>query len=91
MLFTDEMFEGFTRSRIADTNTGTEVLFSLDAESLEEVDELAKKATEAGGKVFAQPGESQGWMYGCGFADLDGHLWNVLYMDMSKMPGTKNV
>ena len=91
MLFTEEMFQGFTRSRIADTNMGTEVLFSIDAESREEVDELAKKATTAGGKVFAEPGENQGWMYGCGFADLDGHLWNVLYMDMSKMPGVKNV
>ena len=36
---------------------------------------------------LASPAESQGWMYGCAFADPDGHRWNVLYMDMSKMPG----
>jgi predicted lactoylglutathione lyase len=41
----------------------TEVLLSFDAESRQEVDELAKKVTAAGGKVFAQPGENQGWMY----------------------------
>jgi len=62
-------------------------LISIDAESREEVDEWAKKVTAAGGNVFAQPAENQGWMYGCAFADLDGHRWNVLYMDMSKMPG----
>ena len=35
------------------------------------------------------PVESQGWMYACGFEDLDGHRWVMLYMDMSKMPGKK--
>ena len=86
MLFAEPLFEGFTRHKIADTKQGTEVLFSIDAESREEVDELARKAADAGGNVFAQPGESQGWMYGCGFEDLDGHRWNVLHMDMSKIP-----
>jgi hypothetical protein len=87
MLFSEEMFKGFTRIGLSDTRQSSEVLFSIDAESREEVDELAHKAKEAGGNVFAQPGESQGWLYGCGFADLDGHRWNVLYMDMAKMPG----
>jgi predicted lactoylglutathione lyase len=52
------------------------------------VDELAETAKAAGGTVYAEPGENQGWMYGCGFSDPDGHRWNVLYMDMSKMPGS---
>jgi predicted lactoylglutathione lyase len=86
MLFNEKTFEGFTQSKTADVAQQAEVLFSIDAESREEVDELAKKATAAGGNVFAKPGEKQGWMYGCAFADLDGHRWNVLYMDMSKMP-----
>lgn len=86
MLFSEATFEKFTGNKIADTKQGTEVLFSIDAESREEVDEMAKKAAAAGGVVFAKPGESQGWMYGCGFADPDGHRWNVLYMDFSKMP-----
>ncbi len=85
MLFTEEAFKGFTGNNIADTKKGTEVLFSIDAESAEEVDDLAKKAVAAGGTLFGEPG-GEGWMYGCGFADLDGHCWNVLFMDMDKMP-----
>jgi len=86
MLIKELMFKGFTKNNIADTSQVTEVLFSFDAESRDEVDEMAKKATDAGGNLFSPPGESQGWMYGCAFADPDGHRWNVLYMDMSKMP-----
>ncbi|MDP1746996.1 MAG: extradiol dioxygenase [Bacteroidota bacterium] len=86
MLFTEPMFKNFTNNEIVNTKKATEVLLSIDAESREEVDEMAKKAEAAGGIVFGKPGENQGWMYGCGFTDLDGHRWNVLYMDMSKMP-----
>jgi predicted lactoylglutathione lyase len=86
MLFTEPAFKSFTRAEIADTKQTSEVLLSIDAESREEVDEMARKAEEAGGIVFGKPSENQGWMYGCGFADLDGHRWNILYRDMSKMP-----
>jgi len=86
MLFAESAFKNFTGNKIADARQATEVLFSIDAESRDEVDEMAKKAAEAGGTIFSDPEEHQGWMYGCGFADLDGHRWNVLYMDMSKMP-----
>ena len=86
MLFEESVFKGFTQNNITDTKQSTEVLLSIDAESREEVDEMAKKAEAAGGIVFGKPGEKQGWLYGCGFTDLDGHRWNVLYMDMSKMP-----
>ena len=86
MLFSETVFNGFTRSKSSDTSLGAELLISIDAESREEVDELAKKAEEAGGTIYGKPGESQGWMYGCGFSDLDGHRWNVLYMDVAKMP-----
>ena len=86
MLFPESTFLGFTRNAVANSQNGTEVLFSLGANSREEVDELALKAERAGGTVFSKPGEQGGWMYGCGFADPDGHRWNVLYMDMSKLP-----
>jgi predicted lactoylglutathione lyase len=84
-LFPESTFKSFTRNEISDTKQATEVLLSIDAESREEVDEMLKKAVKAGGTICSEPG-GQGWMYGCVFADLDGHLWNVLYMDMSKMP-----
>lgn len=86
LLFPENTFRGFTKNELADTKNATEVLISLGAESREEVDEIARKAFEAGGRVYGEPGETQGWMYGCGFADLDGHRWNVLYMDFSKKP-----
>ncbi|WP_391119208.1 VOC family protein [Psychrobacillus sp. L3] len=86
MLFPESTFKSFTNHEIVDTKQATEVLLSVDADSKEEVDEIAKNAVEAGGTIYGEPSESQGWMYGCGFTDLDGHRWNVLYMDMSKMP-----
>ena len=86
MLFGEEMFKNFIQHPITDTKQSSELLVSIDAESREEVDALAQKAKAAGGIIFAEPAENQGWMYGCGFCDLDGHRWNVLYMDFSKMP-----
>jgi predicted lactoylglutathione lyase len=86
MLCAESVFQGYTQNGLPDAKQTTEVLFSMDAESKEEVDELAKKVVSAGGILYAKPSENQGWMYGFGFADLDGHRWNVLYMDMSKMP-----
>lgn len=86
LLFPENTFKGFTKSELTDTAKTTEVLISLGAESREEVDEMARKVFEAGGKVCSGPEETQGWMYGCAFADLDGHRWNMLYMDFSKMP-----
>jgi predicted lactoylglutathione lyase len=84
MLFPNETFKSFTRNEIADTKNGTEVLINIDAQSREEVDEMAEIVRKAGGKIFAEPGESQGWLYAFGFADPDGHRWSMLYMDMSK-------
>lgn len=85
MLFDEKVFQSFTLHNITDTELSSEILISIDAESRAEVDELARKAEEAGAKVFAKPGEKDGWMYGCGFSDPDGHRWNVLYMDLAKM------
>jgi uncharacterized protein len=85
MLFEDQQFQGFTGQPPADVTKGTEVLLSFDAESKEEVDNLIVKVIEAGGSSSHRPYEMSGWMYGCVFTDLDGHKWNVLHMDMSKM------
>ncbi|HET6511498.1 MAG TPA: VOC family protein [Candidatus Kapabacteria bacterium] len=86
MLWPAEQFKSFTRHEISSTAQGNEVLFSFDAESADEVDEICRKVEAAGGDVFAKPGWNQGWMYGCAFTDLDGHRWNILHMDFSKMP-----
>ena len=86
MLFSQEVFSGFTNNALSDTATGTEVLFSLGATSRDEVNDMANRTKAAGGTVFAEPRESNGFMYGCGFCDPDGHRWNVLFMDASKLP-----
>jgi predicted lactoylglutathione lyase len=87
MLFQEPVFKGFVNTEIGDTVKGCEVLLSVDAASKEEVDEMASRAVAAGGKSTHKPYEMNGGMYGCVFSDPDGHRWNVLYMDMSKMPG----
>lgn len=86
MLFTEGVFAGFTGNALSDTAKGTEVLFSLGADSREQVDDIAKRAASAGGSVCAAPRESNGFMYGCGFCDPDGHRWNVLFMEPRKTP-----
>lgn len=86
MLFPDSTFKGFVQSEIADTSKGAEVLINVDAQSKEEVDEMAEKVRMAGGKIYAEPRESEGWMYAFGFEDPDGHRWSMLHMDMSKFP-----
>lgn len=85
MLFDEKTFNGIIDGDISDANKANEVLLSIGVDSKDEVDELAKKAVAAGGKSNHQASEMQGWMYGCIFSDLDGHKWNVLYMDMSRM------
>lgn len=87
LFFPEETFRSFTKAEIPDTKTGSEVLISFDAESREEIDDTARKVFDAGGTVFSEPAEIQGWMYGFAFADLDGHRWNMVYMDFSKMSG----
>lgn len=86
MLLTEPMFKNFTKKEIADASKTTEVLIAIDADSREQVDEMVKKAVEACGSVYAKPAD-HGWMYQHSFADPDGHQWEILYMDESKLPG----
>jgi len=81
MLFPEETFRGFTQNGLPDTDRTTEVLFSFSAGSKDEVDQIARTVVDAGGRLFAEPEEIQGWMYGCAFEDPDGHRWNAVYMD----------
>lgn len=85
MLVTEPFFLNFTKKEICDTSKYTESIICLSAESREAVDDMVKKAITAGGSA---PNDKQdhGWMYGHGFQDLDGHLWEIAYMDESAMP-----
>jgi len=86
MLSAVSEFEDYTQGTICHTKIGTEVLFNLRADSPGEVDDWANRVAEVGGTVYRGPEEKDGWMYGCGFADPDGHRWSILYMDEAKMP-----
>ena len=85
MLFDEPAFKRYTGIAEYEISKTPEVLLSIDAATKEEVDEIAQRAIEAGGSSDHKPSEMTGWMYGCLFNDIDGHKWNALYMDMSKM------
>jgi uncharacterized protein len=82
MLLTKEKFKTFTPKEIVDATKSTEVLIGLSAENRERVDELVRKAVAAGGTTYNEP-QDHGFMYGHGFQDLDGHIWEVFYLDPS--------
>ena len=86
MLLVEDRFKDFTRKRICDTKTHTEGLFALSAASRAEVDEMVKTAVAAGG-THALDAVDHGFMYVWSFYDLDGHHWEVLYMDPQAIAG----
>lgn len=79
MLLTRERFADFTTKPIADARETTEAIFALSAESRGEVDTLADAALAAGGTPAGEP-QDYGFMYGRSFQDLDGHIWEVMWM-----------
>jgi predicted lactoylglutathione lyase len=85
MLLVQPFFKTFIDTEIADATKTTEVLVCLSCSSREEVDELVKKAVAAGGKPHRQP-QDHGFMYGHGFHDPDGHVWELVYMDPNAAP-----
>lgn len=79
--FSKKSFKPSLGGAIADLRNGNEVMFTLSADSKEEVDEWAKTVKMAGGTLFSKPQkvqENEHW-YGCGFSDPDGHKWNVFF------------
>lgn len=79
MLCEDAKFNNFLNKPIADPST-TEVLISLSCESKEEVNQLSEKAFSQGARKVNEP-EDHGFMYSWGFEDLDGHVWDLFWMD----------
>lgn len=79
MLLAKPFFAGFTDKVIADTRATTEVLNCLGCESRDRVDQLVRLAVQHGGSAHREP-KDHGAMYGHGFEDPDGHIWEVVYM-----------
>ena len=82
MLLTHDKFRQFTSKKIADAKSICEVLICVSADSRDEVDGLVKKATGAGGSADPTPKQDYGFMYGRSFEDPDGHIWEVMWMDV---------
>ncbi len=81
MLLTHDKFSQFTPKRIADARETSEVLIALSADSREAVDDLTDRALAAGGRE-AREKQDYGFMYSRSFEDLDGHIWEPMWMDL---------
>jgi uncharacterized protein len=82
MLLSEKKFKTFTPKQICDATKSTEVLVCLSSASRNEVNEMVRKAVAAGGTTYKEP-EDHGFMYGHGFQDLDGHIWELAFMEPS--------
>jgi uncharacterized protein len=83
MLLTHEKFNQFTTKKIADARTTCEVLLCLSEDSRDAVDARVAAAIKSGGKADPTPKQDFGFMYGRSYEDLDGHIWEVMWMDMA--------
>ncbi|MFF5314497.1 VOC family protein [Streptomyces massasporeus] len=86
MVHTKEKYLQFTKKEVADSTKTSEVLIALSSESREKVDELVEKAVAAGGSVSGET-QDHGFMYGRAFDDLDGHTFEVVWMDPAAVQG----
>jgi uncharacterized protein len=84
MLVTESKFKEFTRKKINDAHKFTETFISIELDSREKVDEMVYKAIAAGGASYFAA-EDLGWMYQRSFEDLDGHQWELLFMNEEAM------
>lgn len=80
MLLVEKFFKTFTKKEICDTTKDTEVIIALSTESREKVDQMINDVIEAGGKESRKP-QDHGWMYERSFQDINGHVWEIIYMD----------
>lgn len=85
MLLVEERFQSFISKKISNAADTTEVIVALAVDSREQVDVIVQAALDAGAKPSNEP-QDHGFMYGWSFQDLDDHLWEVSYMDLSAFP-----
>ncbi|RPK18688.1 hypothetical protein EDO6_02608 [Paenibacillus xylanexedens] len=85
MLLVEERFQSFISKKISNAADTTEVIVALSVDSREQVDVIVQAALDAGAKPYNDP-QDHGFMYGWSFQDLDDHLWEVSYMDLSAFP-----
>lgn len=86
MLLAEEFFRTFTKKELVNAATATEVITAITVDSKDEVDAIVDTALSAGGAPSNETSEQE-FMYTRSFQDLDGHLWEVLYMGPTAMNG----
>ncbi|KJY45652.1 glyoxalase [Streptomyces sp. NRRL S-444] len=86
MLMTEARFKDFATKEVADATKTTEVMLALSADSREKVDEVVDAALAAGG-TEPRPAQDLGFMYGRAFEDLEGHVWEYVWMDPAVVQG----
>jgi predicted lactoylglutathione lyase len=86
MLLTHEKWTRFTSKPIADARQASEVMLALSADDRRAVDTIVASAGAAGGKADVNPPHDLGFMYSRSFEDTDGHVWEIVFMDMAQMP-----
>ncbi|MFE2551038.1 VOC family protein [Streptomyces sp. NPDC059355] len=86
MLMTEARFKDFATKEVADATKTTEVMLALSAESREQVDEVVGAALAAGA-TEPRPAQDLGFMYGRAFEDLEGHVWEYVWMDPAAVQG----
>ncbi|MET3029231.1 VOC family protein [Flavobacterium sp. UW10123] len=85
MLLVEEFYQTFTKKQICDPKTTSEALMAISVDTREQVDEMMEKAIKSGGTDYNQA-QDYGWMYQKTFLDVDGHHWEVFFMDESQIP-----
>jgi len=78
--FLEEVLESNTKVNYSDPQQGNEIIFTLSAETKDEVNAWAEEVKNAGGKIISAPEEFGEGYYGFVFADPDGHKFNVFHM-----------
>lgn len=86
MLLTHDKWHTFTSKEIPDAHKSAQVLLCLSSDIKEGVSQLVDAAVGAGGKADPTPTQDFGFMFGRSFEDPDGHIWEIMWMDMSAMP-----
>jgi hypothetical protein len=85
MLLVEEFYKTFIDKEICNTATANEAIISISVATREQVDEMIKKVVKAGESEYKET-KDYGWMYQRNFRDIDGHHWEIFYMDESQMP-----
>jgi predicted lactoylglutathione lyase len=84
MLLAEAFFKTFTKKELVDAHKSTEVLTAISADSKDKVNEILDKALAMGATEAREP-QDLGFMFGRSFSDLDGHIWEIIWMDQSVM------